>query len=118
MVKINSCSGKCFGKFLASVALAVTFTVGASAAMTTGGYPSSSDAEQAQLQVSGVVLDATGQGVPGASVIEKGTRNGVMTDLDGQFTIRVAQGATLEISCVGYKTKDAPRGYSRYRSRY
>lgn len=108
MVKINSCSGKCFGKFLASVALAVTFTVGASAAMTTGGYPSSSDAEQAQLQVSGVVLDATGQGVPGASVIEKGTRNGVMTDLDGQFTIRVAQGATLEISCVGYKTKDVP----------
>ena len=97
MVKIN---------FLASVALAVTFAVGANAAMATGGYPSTSQAEQAQQQISGVVVDAAGQAIPGVSVMEKGTRNGVMTDLDGKFTIKVAKGVTLEVSCVGYKTKD------------
>ena len=74
--------------------------------MATGGYPSTSQAEQTQQQVSGVVVDAAGQAIPGVSVMEKGTGNGVMTDLDGKFTIKVAKGATLEVSCVGYKNKD------------
>ncbi len=92
--------------FLASLALAVSLTVSASAAMATGGYPSNSQADQAQQQVTGVVTDASGLAIPGASVVEKGTRNGIMTDLDGRFTIRVAQGSILEVSCVGYKTRE------------
>lgn len=57
--------------FLASLALAVSLTVSASAAMATGGYPSNSQADQAQQQVTGVVTDASGLAIPGASVVEK-----------------------------------------------
>ena len=63
-------------------------------------------APQQQIQVSGTVVDAQGQPVPGASVIVKGTTNGTMTDTQGRFTLRVAPGATLEISCIGYATQD------------
>lgn len=101
MVKINSRKGNCLGKILASVALAVVFTAGANASMINGNAQYSASAEQ-QQQISGVVVDANGQGVPGASVIEKGTRNGVITDADGSFTIKVRPGVTLEVSCLGY----------------
>ena len=53
-------------------------------------------------QVSGTVVDAAGP-VVGASVIEKGTMNGAVTDLDGKYTISVPEGATLVISTIGYK---------------
>ena len=53
--------------------------------------------------VSGTVVDNLGP-VTGASVIEKGTRNGTITDLDGNFTIKVREGSVLEISSIGYKT--------------
>ena len=52
----------------------------------------------------GVVVDAQGQPVPGASVIVKGTTLGTMTDASGQFNIATRSGATLEISCLGYAT--------------
>ena len=51
----------------------------------------------AQTVIRGVVSDANGP-LPGASVLEKGTTNGVSTDFDGNFQISVAQGATIEIS--------------------
>lgn len=54
--------------------------------------------------MSGRILDSSGQPVPGASVIEKGTTNGVNTDIDGKFTISVKSGASLEVSCIGYET--------------
>ena len=53
-------------------------------------------------QVSGTVVDAIGP-VAGASVIEKGTMNGAVTDLDGKYTISVPEGATLVFSTIGYK---------------
>ena len=52
--------------------------------------------------VSGVVTDDIGP-VVGASVIEKGTQNGVVTDLDGKYSISIPQGATLVITSIGYK---------------
>jgi hypothetical protein len=52
--------------------------------------------------VSGIVTDDMGP-VAGASVIEKGTQNGVITDLDGKYSINVPQGATLVITSIGYK---------------
>ncbi len=61
-------------------------------------------ADQQQVQVSGVVVDAQGQPIPGASVIVKGTATGTMTGTDGKFTISVRPGTTLEISCIGYAT--------------
>lgn len=53
-------------------------------------------------QVSGTVVDEIGP-VAGASVIEKGTQNGAVTDLDGKWTLSVPQGATIVISSIGYK---------------
>ena len=61
--------------------------------------------------VSGVVVDkATGEPIIGASVLEKGTTNGTITDFDGNFTLEVAEGATLEISYVGYATQSIAAG--------
>ena len=55
--------------------------------------------------VTGTVKDESGQGVIGASVLEKGTTKGVITDLDGNYSINVKVGTTLEISSIGYKTE-------------
>lgn len=63
--------------------------------------------EQLQsMTVTGVVLDATGDPVIGASVVEKGTTNGGITDVNGKFTLNVKAGATLKISFVGYQTQE------------
>lgn len=53
--------------------------------------------------VTGVVVDATGEPIIGASVLEIGTTNGTITDVDGNFTIQVPVGAKLEVSYIGYK---------------
>lgn len=57
-------------------------------------------------QVKGTVIDQNREPVIGATVIVKGTSNGVLTDLDGNYVLsNVTQGATIEISYVGYITK-------------
>lgn len=56
----------------------------------------------AQKQVSGVVKDNTGNVLPGVNIIEKGTQNGVSTDVDGMYKIKVKEGATLVFSYVGF----------------
>ena len=67
--------------------------------------PSASNVyQQTRILVSGRILDSSGQPVSGASVIEKGTTNGVNTDIDGKFTISVKSGSSLEVSCIGYET--------------
>ena len=50
-------------------------------------------------------VDATGEPVIGASVLEVGTTNGTITDVDGNFTIQVPVGAKLDVSYIGYKTQ-------------
>ncbi|MBE6310346.1 MAG: SusC/RagA family TonB-linked outer membrane protein [Bacteroidales bacterium] len=57
-------------------------------------------------KVSGVVKDANGEPLIGATVMVKGTTNGVSTDVDGKFTIGNAAGKTLVVSYVGFKTKE------------
>ena len=60
--------------------------------------------QQQQVIVKGTVSDAMGP-VIGANVIEKGNRgNGTITDIDGNFSLKVKPGATLEIHYIGYKT--------------
>ena len=71
-------------------------------------YASSEAAPQAVQQsktVTGTVRDAGGP-VIGATIMEKGTSNGTVTDLDGNFSLNVQPGATLVISYVGYKTQE------------
>jgi TonB-linked SusC/RagA family outer membrane protein len=75
-------------------------------------YASNDPAPQAVQQsktVSGTVVDANGP-VIGATVLEKGTTNGTVTDIDGNFTLNVQPGATLVISYVGYKTQEIAVG--------
>lgn len=62
-----------------------------------------------KVPVSGIVSDQAGP-VIGASVIEKGTTNGTMTDNDGHFTLTVNKGAVIEISSIGYKTQEITVG--------
>lgn len=62
-----------------------------------------------KVPVSGTVSNQTGP-VIGASVIEKGTTNGTMTDNDGHFTLTVSKGAVIEISSIGYKTQEITVG--------
>ena len=57
--------------------------------------------------ITGKIIDSTGEPVIGASVLVKGTTNGVISDIDGNFTISgVAENATIQISFVGYKTQE------------
>lgn len=57
------------------------------------------------VRVSGTVKDETGQSVPGASILEKGTGNGTVADADGKFTLNVSQSTSIiQISFIGFKT--------------
>ncbi len=59
--------------------------------------------------VTGVVMDNTGETVIGASIVEKGTTNGTITDFDGNFTLTVSdENAVLQISYIGYTTQEIP----------
>ncbi|MBQ3881187.1 MAG: TonB-dependent receptor [Bacteroidales bacterium] len=58
----------------------------------------------AQRTIRGTVEDAAGP-IVGATVIERGTTNGVSTDLDGKFTLTVSNNSVVEISCIGYATQ-------------
>ena len=56
--------------------------------------------------VSGKITDENGQGLPGASVIEKGTNNGIISDREGNYKLSVKESATLAISFIGYETQE------------
>lgn len=58
----------------------------------------------AQKEISGVVKDKAGAPLPGVNIVEKGTTNGVSTDFEGGYIIKVKEGATLVFSYVGYST--------------
>ena len=62
--------------------------------------------QQQKQSVSGTIKDPAGEPVIGASILEKGTTNGTITDFDGNFTLNVAPGATLVISYIGYKNQE------------
>lgn len=58
-----------------------------------------------KIQVTGIVKDIKGDAVIGATVMEKGSTNGTITDFDGNFILNVEEGAPLEISYIGYKSQ-------------
>ena len=60
-------------------------------------------AQENEITVTGKVTDQTGLPVIGASIIESGTQNGAITDLDGKYTLEVEEGATLTVSSIGFK---------------
>lgn len=64
---------------------------------------------QQSKKVTGTVSDAMGP-VIGASILEKGTSNGTVTDIDGNFSLNVQPGATLVISYIGFQTQEVVVG--------
>ena len=87
---------------LIGVCLCGMFTMQAYAA---GGGNSPVPAVQQSKKITGTVVDSQGP-IIGASVVVKGTSNGIATDFDGNFTLNVNQGQTLVISYIGYLTKE------------
>lgn len=75
--------------------------------------------ENASIQVQGVqqskkrvgtIVDTNGEVIIGANVLEKGTTNGTITDVEGKFSIQVADNAILMVSYIGYTSKEIPVG--------
>jgi hypothetical protein len=62
----------------------------------------------AQTEITGSVVDDLGEGIIGGTVMEKGTNNGTVTDFDGNFKIKVKEGAILVFSYIGYQTQEMP----------
>ncbi len=66
--------------------------------------------QQQRRMVTGTVLDQNGEPIIGANVVEKGTTNGVITDLDGNFALQIDQNATLSVSYIGYVQQEVKPG--------
>ena len=82
-------------------------STGSMNAVSAPAIASSNAIEQQTGICKGVVKDATGETVIGASVVVKGTTNGTITGVDGDFTLSgVSKGSTLVISFVGYITQE------------
>ena len=98
--------GLTHNKFLMAVAISSLLISSGNvmATQTTSGSISETTEQLQSMTVKGLVVDATGEPIIGASIVENGTTNGGITDLDGKFTINVKPGATLKISYVGYQT--------------
>ncbi|MDD6818944.1 MAG: SusC/RagA family TonB-linked outer membrane protein, partial [Prevotella sp.] len=60
------------------------------------------------IEATGTVVDQTGEAIIGATVMEKGTSNGAITDFDGNFKISVKKGATLVVSYIGFNNQELP----------
>ncbi|MDR1624617.1 MAG: TonB-dependent receptor [Tannerellaceae bacterium] len=65
---------------------------------------------QQEIVVKGTVIDENNEPIIGASVVEKGTTNGIMTDIDGRFSLKVKAGAVLQVSFVGYNMQEVAAG--------
>ncbi|MDR1723350.1 MAG: carboxypeptidase-like regulatory domain-containing protein, partial [Tannerella sp.] len=61
-------------------------------------------------RVTGIVIDAEGEPISGANIVEKGTSKGISTDADGKFTLTVSENATLVISYIGYVSQEITVG--------
>ena len=73
-----------------------------------GRLPVSVDQVRVKILVNGCVVDAAGEPLPGATVRERATGNGTVTNIDGNFSLSVSSEAVLEVSFVGYATKVVP----------
>lgn len=65
---------------------------------------------QQKKTITGVVTDDLGEPIIGANVIEKGTTNGIITDINGKFTLDIALGAVIQFSYIGYNTQEVKVG--------
>lgn len=87
----------------------VMFIVGSASATVETSLESMSIQQQKKV-IKGKVVDTTNDPVIGASILEKGTTNGVITDIDGNFSFSVSAGSTIQISYIGYLTQEIKLG--------
>ncbi|MCW0483010.1 SusC/RagA family TonB-linked outer membrane protein [Gaoshiqia sediminis] len=97
---------KCFYLFLLGLLAFATATY----AEGNGNAAQMPMAQQDNITVKAKVVDENGESLPGATVIQKGTSNGTITDMDGNFTLVVSSDATLVVSFVGYKNLEVSVG--------
>ena len=98
-------------KAIACLVLACGGTLPTLAASETSSSPKVENVQQNEVTIKGVVKDANGEAIIGASVIEKGNaKNGTVTDLDGNYTLKVKRGATLTISYIGFISQETKGG--------
>jgi TonB-linked SusC/RagA family outer membrane protein len=82
---------------------AFILAIGAGMISASDGYPSQTiEPGQSGIRIYGTVVDVNGDPIIGANVIQRGTTNGIITDLDGKFSLTVSGNAVLEISYIGY----------------
>ncbi len=73
------------------------------------GYVSSST-QQDTRKITGIIKDQSGEPVIGANIVEKGTTNGTITDMDGQYSLEVGSNSILVVSYIGYITQEIQVG--------
>jgi TonB-linked SusC/RagA family outer membrane protein len=83
----------------------ISYTIKNSKIILESGKPASSATHQ-QKKVTGTVVDAKGNSIPGVNIIIKGKTTGVASDVDGKFAINASKGDVLAISSIGYKAQD------------
>ncbi|MDR2921578.1 MAG: SusC/RagA family TonB-linked outer membrane protein [Tannerella sp.] len=74
--------------------------------ISTSGREAPGIRQQSGKRITGVVLDQDSEPVIGANVVEKGTTNGVVTGLDGEFALNVSENATIQVSFIGYNAQE------------
>ena len=89
----------------------LTFTLeGVNIILTENNVALTDATQQNKKKVTGVVVDQNGVPVIGANVVEKGTMNGTITDVDGHFSLSVSAGSLLNISFIGFRETEKPVG--------
>lgn len=87
---------------LFSIALSQNCVLGVNATEA----PHALSVSQQVSKIKGNVVDSNGEPIIGATIMEKGTTNGTVTDLDGNFVLNVAPGAIIQISYIGFATQE------------
>ncbi len=101
--------------FVSAIALFTPVGIAQAGATESGLVPSkesvySSSPQQAKSTITGTVTDPSGLAIIGANVVEKGTSNGTITDLDGNFSLSVSSNSVLVITYIGYTEQQIPVG--------
>lgn len=74
----------------------------------------STNIDQQKKQITGTIVDVNGESIIGANVVEKGTTNGTVTNVDGKFTLSIEGNAILQVSYIGYRSQEVNSAGKNY----
>lgn len=115
MKKAQQATGFLHGNAYAKALMCLAFATGGQYVLAATDASASLSVQAVQqkstVTVKGVVKDANGEPIIGATVVEKGnSSNGTVTNLDGRYTLTVPRGATLTVSYIGFTSQDTKGG--------